>query len=50
MYRGADDFWNPADAVYRTYFKEHFPARGFIGSGPLLADGNFEVMGVAVNR
>jgi 2-iminobutanoate/2-iminopropanoate deaminase len=34
--------------VYRTYFKEHFPARAFIGSGPLLRGGHFEVMGTAV--
>jgi len=34
--------------VYRTYFKDHYPARGFIGSGPLLRGGRFEVMGVAV--
>jgi 2-iminobutanoate/2-iminopropanoate deaminase len=36
------------NAVYRTYFKEHFPARAFIGSGPLLLGGHFEVMGTAV--
>ncbi len=36
--------------VYRTYFKDHFPARGFIGSGPLLRGGRFEVMGVAVKQ
>ena len=23
--------------VYRTYFDDHFPARAFLGSGPLLA-------------
>ena len=44
------ELYDEFNAVYRTYFKEHFPARGFIGSGPLLADGNFEVMGVAVKR
>ncbi|MFQ5744584.1 MAG: RidA family protein [Acidobacteriota bacterium] len=36
------------NAVYRTYFKEHFPARAFVGSGPLLRGGHFEVMGTAV--
>ena len=36
--------------VYRTYFKEHYPARGFIGSGPLLRGGRFEVMGIAVKQ
>ncbi len=39
-----DDF----NAVYRTYFKKHFPARAFIGSGPLLRGGRFEVLGTAV--
>jgi enamine deaminase RidA (YjgF/YER057c/UK114 family) len=37
--------------IYRTYFKEgQFPARAFIGSGPLLVDGRFEVMATAVKR
>ena len=36
------------NTVYRTYFKERFPARAFIGSGPLLRGGRFEVSGVAV--
>ena len=34
--------------VYRTYFTREFPARAFIGSGPLLFGARFEVMGVAV--
>ena len=36
--------------VYRTYFKKHYPARGFIGSGPLLRGGRFEVMGIAIRQ
>jgi len=39
-----DDF----NAIYRTYFTEHFPARAFIGSGPLLRGGRFEIQGIAV--
>ncbi len=35
--------------VYRTYFKDNFPARAFVGSGPLLRGAHFEVMGTAVN-
>ena len=35
--------------VYRTYFTK-FPARAFIGSGPLLAGGRFEVQGIAVKQ
>jgi enamine deaminase RidA (YjgF/YER057c/UK114 family) len=38
------------NAIYRTYFKEHFPARAFIGSGPLLLGGHFEIQGTAVKR
>ncbi len=34
--------------VYRTYFKENFPARAFIGSGPLLRGARFEMQGIAV--
>ncbi len=36
--------------VYRTYFDKHFPARAFLGSGPLLLGGHFEVTGVAVRQ
>jgi 2-iminobutanoate/2-iminopropanoate deaminase len=33
--------------LYRTYFKNKFPARAFLGSGPLLFGCRFEVLGVA---
>ena len=36
--------------VYRTYFTKNFPARAFIGSGPLLRGGRFEVQGIAARR
>ncbi len=36
------------NSIYRTYFKDHFPARAFLGSGPLLRGAHFEVMGIAV--
>ncbi len=38
------------NAIYRTYFKQNFPARAFIGSGPLLLGGHFEMQAVAVKR
>jgi len=38
------------NTVYRTYFKKEFPARAFIGSGPLLFGARFEVQGIAVKR
>lgn len=36
--------------VYRTYFKDNFPARAFIGAGTLLFNARFEVQGIAVRR
>jgi enamine deaminase RidA (YjgF/YER057c/UK114 family) len=38
------------NAVYRKYFQENepFPARAFIGSGPLLFGARFEIQGIAV--
>ncbi len=41
-----DDF----NSVYRTYFTDHFPARAFLGSGPLLVGGRFEVTAIAVRQ
>ena len=36
------------NAVYRTYFGAHFPARAFIGVDKLVRGAHFEVAGVAV--
>jgi reactive intermediate/imine deaminase len=36
------------NAVYRTYLRSPFPARAFIGSGPLLFGARFEIQGIAV--
>ena len=36
------------NAVYRTYFSAEFPARAFLGSGPLLFGARFELQGIAV--
>lgn len=38
------------NAVYRTYFNREFPARAFIGSGTLLRNARFEVMGIAARH
>jgi 2-iminobutanoate/2-iminopropanoate deaminase len=38
------------NARYRTYFNGDLPARAFLGSGPLLRNGRFEVQGIAVRR
>ena len=36
--------------IYRTYFSKNFPARAFIGSGPLLRGGHFEAQAIAIRR
>jgi enamine deaminase RidA (YjgF/YER057c/UK114 family) len=36
--------------IYRSYFTKNFPARAFIGSGPLLRGGRFEAQGIAIRR
>ena len=36
--------------VYRSYFTNELPARAFIGSGTLLFDSRFEILGIAVKR
>lgn len=38
------------NAVYRTYLKEPFPTRAFIGSGPLLFGAKFEIQGIAARN
>jgi 2-iminobutanoate/2-iminopropanoate deaminase len=35
------------NAIYRTYFNAAFPARAFLGSGPLLFGARFEIQGIA---
>jgi 2-iminobutanoate/2-iminopropanoate deaminase len=39
--------WNK---IYPTYFTKEFPARAFIGSGPLLFGARFEMQAIAVKR
>ena len=36
------------NSVYKGYFGKDYPARAFIGSGPLLRGGHFEMLGTAV--
>ena len=36
--------------VYRAYFKQEYPARAFLRSGPLLNGAKFEIQGIAVRR
>jgi reactive intermediate/imine deaminase len=44
------ELYDRFNAVYKTYFTKDFPARAFIGSGPLLRSARFEVTGIAVKR
>jgi 2-iminobutanoate/2-iminopropanoate deaminase len=40
--------WEPFNAAYVKRFSRELPARAFIGSGPLLLGGRFELIGIAV--
>ena len=42
--------WEPFNAAYVERFSRELPARAFIGSGPLLLGGRFELMGIAVRK
>ena len=38
------------NGVYRTYFREKFPSRAFIGVASLIRGAHFELTGIAVKR
>ena len=42
--------WERFNAAYVKRFSQELPARAFLGSGPLLKGGRFEMMGIAVKR
>jgi 2-iminobutanoate/2-iminopropanoate deaminase len=42
--------WDRFNAEYVKHFRGDFPARAFLGSAPLLRNGRFEMMGVAVRK
>lgn len=42
--------WQQFNAAYVKLFLREFPARAFLGSGPLLLKGRFEMLGIAVKR
>jgi len=44
------DLWEKFNAAYVKRFSGEFPARAYIGSGPLLLDGRFEMMGIAAKN
>ena len=42
--------WQQFNAAYVKLFSREFPARAFLGSGPLLMNGRFEMLGIAVRQ
>ncbi len=40
--------WEPFNTAYVKRFSKEFPARAFLGSGPLLFNARFEMQGIAV--
>ncbi len=40
--------WENFNTAYVKRFSGDFPARAFLGSGPLLKNGRFEMIGIAV--
>ncbi len=38
------------NAIYHTYFGKNFPARAFLGCGPLLFGARFEIQGIAARN
>jgi 2-iminobutanoate/2-iminopropanoate deaminase len=42
------DLYDKFNAVYRTYFHDHYPARAFIGVAKLVRGARIEIAGVAV--
>jgi 2-iminobutanoate/2-iminopropanoate deaminase len=42
--------WERFNTAYVKRFSQELPARAFIGSGPLLLGGRFELIGIAVRR
>jgi len=42
--------WERFNTAYLKRFSKELPARAFIGSGPLLKGGRFEMLGIAVRR
>jgi 2-iminobutanoate/2-iminopropanoate deaminase len=42
--------WQQFNAAYVKLFSRECPARAFLGSGPLLMNGRFEMLGIAVRQ
>lgn len=42
------DLYDKFNAIYRSYFRDHYPSRAFIGVAKLVRGARFEVAGIAV--
>jgi 2-iminobutanoate/2-iminopropanoate deaminase len=42
------DLYDKFNAVYRSYFQDHYPSRAFIGAAKLVRGARFEIAGIAV--
>ena len=42
------ELYDKFNAIYRSYFQDHFPSRAFIGVAKLVRGARFEIAGVAV--
>jgi 2-iminobutanoate/2-iminopropanoate deaminase len=42
------DLYDKFNAIYRSYFQDHYPSRAFIGVAKLVRGARFEIAGVAV--
>ncbi len=50
IFSPALDLWEHFNQAYVRRFSGELPARAYIGSGPLLFNARFEIMGIAVKR
>jgi 2-iminobutanoate/2-iminopropanoate deaminase len=50
IFSPALDPWERFNKAYVQRFSSELPARAYIGSGPLLFNARFEIMGIAVKR
>jgi enamine deaminase RidA (YjgF/YER057c/UK114 family) len=48
IFSPALDLWQHFNAAYVQRFSRELPARAYLGSGPLLFNARFEMMGIAV--
>jgi 2-iminobutanoate/2-iminopropanoate deaminase len=50
IFSPALDLWERFNQAYVQRFSGELPSRAYIGSGPLLFNAHFEIMGIAIKR